>query len=72
VPAEDRERILERFVRLETARTTPGAGLGLSLVAAVADLHQAELLLGDGLGGSCGPGLSVWMKFAAQRQRPAS
>lgn len=71
VPNEERERILERFVRLETARTTPGSGLGLSLVQAVAELHQAELLLGDGLSGPCGPGLTVWLKFAPQRQRGA-
>ncbi|MEJ0023163.1 MAG: HAMP domain-containing protein [Alphaproteobacteria bacterium] len=40
------------FVRLEAARSTPGAGLGLSLVAAVAEVHRAELKLEDGLGGS--------------------
>lgn len=47
IPAADRERVLERFVRLESCRGTPGAGLGLSLVAAVAHLHDAELVLGD-------------------------
>jgi signal transduction histidine kinase len=46
----DRDRVLERFVRLEGARTTPGAGLGLSLVAAVARLHRGGLHLRDGLG----------------------
>ncbi len=39
VPAAERERIFERFHRLDAARATPGAGLGLSLVAAVAELH---------------------------------
>jgi signal transduction histidine kinase len=50
VPSADRERVLERFVRLETARSTPGVGLGLSLVSAVARLHRGALQLRDGLG----------------------
>jgi signal transduction histidine kinase len=49
VPLDDRERVLERFVRLESARTTPGVGLGLSLVSAVARLHRGGLHLRDGL-----------------------
>lgn len=49
VPPEERDRVLERFVRLETARTSPGVGLGLSLVAAVARLHKGGLHLRDGL-----------------------
>ena len=57
IALEDRERVIERFVRLEAARTTPGAGLGLSLVAAVAELHEGRFELEDGLGGSSGPGL---------------
>lgn len=51
IPPTDRDRVLERFVRLESARSTPGAGLGLSLVAAVARLHKGGLHLRDGLGG---------------------
>jgi signal transduction histidine kinase len=50
VPPAERDRVLERFVRLEGARSTPGAGLGLSLVAAVARLHNGGLHLRDGLG----------------------
>lgn len=50
IAPEDRDRVLERFVRLESARSTPGAGLGLSLVAAVARLHKGGLHLRDGLG----------------------
>jgi len=46
----DRDRVLERFVRLESARSSPGAGLGLSLVAAVARLHNGGLHLRDGIG----------------------
>lgn len=45
VPEEARERVLERFVRLDAARSRPGSGLGLSLVAAVARLHNSQLTL---------------------------
>lgn len=47
IAAEDRGRVVERFVRLEKSRTEPGSGLGLSLVAAVAQLHRGELRLED-------------------------
>ena len=47
IPAELRGRALERFFRLEESRSTPGSGLGLSLVAAVAALHDGEILLED-------------------------
>jgi len=50
VASAERDRVVERFVRLEGARTTPGAGLGLSLVAAVARLHRGGLHLRDGMG----------------------
>jgi hypothetical protein len=49
IPPTERDRVLERFVRLESARSSPGAGLGLSLVAAVARLHKGGLHLRDGL-----------------------
>jgi signal transduction histidine kinase len=47
IPAEARERVLERFVRLDASRATPGSGLGLSLVSAVARLHGGTIELGD-------------------------
>jgi hypothetical protein len=47
VPAEHLGRVQERFVRLEAARTTPGSGLGLALVAACAKLHGGRLVLAD-------------------------
>lgn len=50
IPSIDRERVRERFVRLDKSRTLPGSGLGLALVDAVADLHQSEFVLDDGLG----------------------
>ena len=58
VPPEEREAVLRRFYRLEPARSTPGSGLGLSLVAAVAQLHEAELTLEDNA-----PGLVVRLRF---------
>ncbi|MGI9419527.1 MAG: sensor histidine kinase, partial [Geminicoccaceae bacterium] len=58
IRGEDRKRVLERFVRLDKTRTTPGNGLGLSLVNAVAKLHDAELTLEDNA-----PGLRVKLKF---------
>ncbi len=47
IPAADRLRVIERFVRLEQSRSEPGSGLGLSLVSAVAQLHGGELRLED-------------------------
>ena len=58
IPHEEREHILKRFVRLDAARSTTGSGLGLSLVDAVARLHNAALTLGD-----AGPGLVVCLEF---------
>ncbi|MBN8892976.1 MAG: HAMP domain-containing protein [Rhodospirillales bacterium] len=58
VPEGERVHILDRFYRREASRTTPGSGLGLSLVAAVAELHRAELLVED-----AGPGLRVRLRF---------
>ena len=47
VPAADRGRVQERFVRLDTARTTQGSGLGLAIVAACAKLHGGAFVLED-------------------------
>jgi signal transduction histidine kinase len=47
IPESDRDRVIERFVRLEQSRSQPGSGLGLSLAAAVARLHGGELVLAD-------------------------
>jgi signal transduction histidine kinase len=61
VPREQRARVIERFVRLENSRNQPGAGLGLSLVSAVAEAHGGRLELDEGPGkvGEMGPGLRV-------------
>jgi signal transduction histidine kinase len=58
VPEAERSRILDRFYRRDSSRTTPGSGLGLSLVAAVAELHQAKLILEE-----ASPGLRVRIHF---------
>jgi signal transduction histidine kinase len=61
VPEAERERVLERFVRLEASRSEPGSGLGLSLVAAVARLHGGRLQLEDNA-----PGLRVVLSLPAE------
>ncbi|MGC1300889.1 MAG: HAMP domain-containing sensor histidine kinase [Caulobacteraceae bacterium] len=65
IPEEDRERVLERFVRLEQSRSAPGSGLGLSLVAAVATAHNGRLELDEGPGvmDGKGPGLRTALVF---------
>lgn len=50
VPEADRLRIIGRFVRLESSRSLPGAGLGLSLVEAVARAHGGRLAIDEGPG----------------------
>ena len=62
VPAEERERIFRRLHRLERSRSTPGSGLGLALVAAVAELHGARIAAED-----AGPGLRVVVEFPLDR-----
>jgi signal transduction histidine kinase len=47
IPPDDRERVLQRFVRLQPSRSIPGSGLGLSLIAAVARLHGGAVSLED-------------------------
>ncbi|CUS43775.1 MAG: HAMP domain-containing sensor histidine kinase [Pseudomonadota bacterium] len=47
IPEADRERVFARFARLESSRTTPGHGLGLSLVAAIARAHGGTVRLDD-------------------------
>jgi signal transduction histidine kinase len=67
IPEALRSRVLQRFFRLETSRTTPGSGLGLSLAAAVATLHDAKLELSDN-----GPGLRVTVSLRSRLADPHS
>ena len=65
IPEHERERVFERFVRLENERNSPGNGLGLSLVKAVARLHNAKLTLGDN-----DPGLRATLHFVESKHKP--
>ena len=47
IPEGERKHAMERFVRLDSSRSQPGSGLGLSLASAVATLHGGQLRLGD-------------------------
>ncbi|BCG84865.1 MULTISPECIES: ATP-binding protein [unclassified Mesorhizobium] len=64
IPAEERERVFQRLYRLDHSRSTPGSGLGLSLVRAIADLHGASIALDD-----CRPGLAVVVSFPVVRSQ---
>ena len=66
VPPEDRARITDRFVRLENSRSRTGSGLGLSLVAAVARLHNGVLRIEDNE-----PGARFVISLPAVRNMPA-
>ncbi|WP_424134797.1 ATP-binding protein [Roseomonas chloroacetimidivorans] len=71
LPIADRARAGERFFRADNARTTPGYGLGLSLVRAVAGLHGGELVLEDARPGCEPPGLSATITLDAGLAQPA-
>jgi len=58
IPPDEVEHVFKRFYRLERSRSTPGNGLGLSLVAAVVRLHGAQVALSDNR-----PGLKVELHF---------
>jgi signal transduction histidine kinase len=60
IPPEERQHVFQRFYRIERSRSTPGSGLGLSLVAVVARLHRAHIKLEDN-----GPGLKIQLRFPA-------
>ena len=56
LPKSSRLKVFQRFYRLEQSRRTPGNGLGLSIVAAIADLHGGTITLADNK-----PGLEVML-----------
>lgn len=64
IPPAERGNVLERFYRLEQSRTTPGSGLGLSLVAAIAELHDTTIALEDNA-----PGLRVVLRFPVRQSQ---
>ena len=61
IPETEHDNVFRRFYRLESSRSTPGNGLGLALVATVADLRSAPIMLAD----NC-PGLRVTLQFNEQ------
>lgn len=65
IPQAEHALVLRRLYRLERSRTSPGNGLGLALVAAVADLHNATLALSD-----AAPGLAVTLTFGKSTPPP--
>jgi signal transduction histidine kinase len=68
IPSAEYQHVFERFYRLERSRRSPGNGLGLSLVAAVARLHGARVELADNA-----PGLHVQLKLQQSGEsRPLS
>ncbi len=60
VPPDAIDLIQKPFIRLDQSRTTPGSGLGLSLVAAIARFHDAELTISE-----ANPGLRVTLTFSS-------
>jgi len=68
IPADECTHVLTRFYRLDRSRNLPGAGLGMSLAAAIASLHHAHLDLLDNY-----PGLRVCLTFPGHMHcsRPA-
>ena len=66
IPSNERQHVFKRFYRLERSRRTPGNGLGLSLVGAVARLHGASIELLDNA-----PGLKFQLFFPQSRPRAA-
>lgn len=65
VPEAERDLVLRRLYRMDRSRSSPGAGLGLSLVNSIVALHGAKLQLMDN-----GPGLRVVLTFPSEPHDP--
>jgi signal transduction histidine kinase len=68
IPEEEREKVFQRLYRLEKSRSRPGSGLGLSLVAAIVELHDAKIDLGDNRPGLC---VTITFPLLPARERVA-
>ncbi len=60
IPTAERDRVFRRFHRLDASRSTPGTGLGLALVAAIAEIHDVKIEVGDNR-----PGVLMMLTFVA-------
>ena len=58
IPEKERQKVFRRFYRLNSSRATPGSGLGLSLVSAIAELHRIAVEIEDNK-----PGVRVMLRF---------
>jgi len=72
IPDSEKEQVFQRFYRVAKSRSLPGNGLGLSLVSAVAEIHQGTIRLSDHFEGAESPGLKVTISmpaYSASRKR---
>ncbi len=65
IPDDEKDQVFQRFYRVGKSRSLPGNGLGLSLVSAVAEIHQGQILLSDTHPGEEPPGLTVSVRMPA-------
>ena len=65
IPDAEKDQVFQRFYRVGKSRSLPGNGLGLSLVSAVAEIHQGRIVLSDTHPGEESPGLTVAVKIPA-------
>ena len=65
IPDSEKDQVFQRFYRVGKSRSLPGNGLGLSLVSAVAEIHQGQILLRDTHAEGDMPGLTVAVKMPA-------
>jgi len=64
LPAGEHQRVFRRFYRTDASRHSPGSGIGLAIVKAVAELHDASATLTDNM-----PGLRAEIRFPPVRPR---
>lgn len=65
IPDDEKDQVFQRFYRVGKSRSLPGNGLGLSLVSAVAEIHQARIVLSDSYPDEAPPGLTITVRMPA-------
>jgi len=65
IPDDEKDQVFQRFYRVGKSRSLPGNGLGLSLVSAVAEIHQARIVLSDSYPDEVPPGLTITVRMPA-------